>query len=35
MMMSFSHSSLMLGETFPFLDWIDSLFLLGVMNVDV
>jgi len=35
MMMSFSHSSLMLGEEFPFLDWLDSLFALGVLNVDV
>lgn len=35
MMISFSHSSLMLGEAFPFLDWLDSLFSLGVLNVDV
>jgi hypothetical protein len=35
MMMSFSHSSLMLGEAFPFWDWLDCLFSLGVLNVDV
>jgi hypothetical protein len=35
MMMSFSHSSLMLGEAFPLLDWFEAFFSFGVRNDDV